>query len=80
MAIEIRDLSTTATAIRACPVFVVYDADADDIRPCGAFLEVIEIRTVRGDDYGSWPVAGYGFACGHTFAQMTESARHADEI
>lgn len=75
---DIATLASDNATIAKCPTFVV---GPDDLpMPCDAPLHVTLTREVIGDDYGSWSTYSVGFECGHSFADMESSLRHADEI
>jgi len=71
---EIRTLQETSVVLDICPVLII-DDDGGDFRRCGLPLHVVHTRTIRGDDYGSWPVHDAYLECGHTLDDIRSSLR-----
>jgi hypothetical protein len=75
---EIRDLQSHTYIITRCPVFI--EGNKGQPVVCSMRLDVTVETTIRGDDYGSFPVYWVGFPCGHSFEQMIESIKNAEFV
>jgi|WetSurSiteA1Bulk_404760.scaffolds.fasta_scaffold125090_2 hypothetical protein len=74
---NIQDLKVEQWQMTTCPVLV---ASEERYVECGWSLDPICVKTIRGDDYGSWGEYRIGFECGHSFKDMEDSMRASEVI